>query len=137
MAGSASDYAENKIAELIVGKTAFALPTVWVALCTSAPGEAGSAAAIAEVPDANAYARKSTTGSDWTTAVAGAISNAAAITFVQASGSWGTVTHFALVDSGTWGTGHVLAWGDLTTPKAITLGDTPQFAIGELDITVT
>jgi len=31
----------------------------------------------------------------------------------------------------------MLVWADLTTPKAIGDGDTPEFAVGELDITCT
>jgi hypothetical protein len=137
MAGSASDWAENKIAEHIVGKTSFTMPTAYVALCTAAPGEANSGAGISEVANGNNYARVATAGGDWSSAIAGAISNANAITFPQASGSWGTVTHFALMTSPVWGEGYMICWGDLTTPKSIESGDTLQFAVGELDISVT
>lgn len=41
---SLADYAENKVLELMVGKTAFTLPTVYVALFTGVPGDAGGAA---------------------------------------------------------------------------------------------
>lgn len=137
MAGSLSDWAENKVAELLVGKTAFATPTVYVALCTAEPGESNSGAAISEVANSNNYARVETAGSDWEAASAGHTQNANVVTFPQASGSWGTVTHFALMTSGVWGEGFMIGWGDLTVPKAIESGDTPSFAAGSLDFTIT
>ena len=135
MAGSASDFLENKILDHIVGKTAYPMPTAYVALCTADPADPASGSGINEVANSNNYARKATAGGDWNAASGGATSNANAITFNQASGSWGTVTHFCLCSSGTWGEGHVIVHGDLTTPKAIDNGDTPEFAAGELDIT--
>jgi len=137
MAGSASDYLENKILEHIVGKVSFAMPTAYVALCTAAPGEAGSGAFISEVPNSGSYARKATAGADWSSAVGGAISNANALSFVQATGSWGTITHFALMTSATYNGGYMLTWSDLTVPKSVESGDTLQFAVGDLDLTCT
>lgn len=134
--GSFSDYLENKLLDHIVGKTSFTIPTVYIALCTADPTDAGTGASMNEVPNTNSYARKSTAGGDWDVAAAGAIANAVAIEFAQASGSWGTITHFALVDSGTHGAGNMLAHGNLTASKVVTDGDTVIFAIGDLDITL-
>ena len=47
------------------------------------------------------------------------------------------MTHFALMDSGNWGEGFMIAWGDLSASKSIGSGDTPEFAVGDLDLTVT
>jgi hypothetical protein len=135
MAGSLSDWAENKVLDHLTGKTSFTMPTVYVALMLAEPGEANSGAGLSEVADANGYARVSTAGADWNAAASGATDNANAITFPQASGSWGTVTHFGLMTSAVIGEGYMIAWGDLTTPKAIDSGDTPQFAAGDLDLT--
>lgn len=132
---SLGDRAERYLLEHMVGKNAWSMPTAYVALCTSAPGDPASGGGINEVANANNYARKATSGSDWASAAAGAIANSAAITFNQASGSWSTVTHFALMSSGTWGEGYMIGWAALTASKAIGNGDTPSFAIGELDIT--
>lgn len=134
MAGSASDWLENKILELIVGKTAFETPTAYVGLLTAAPNESASGQGLDEVANSNNYARVSTAGGDWENAAGGAIQNANAITFGQASGSWGEVTHFALFTSGNYGEGFMLVWGSLGTTKTIDSGDTPSFAAGELDI---
>ena len=131
MAGSLSDYAESKVADLITGKTAFTLPSVWVALYTVAPTDAGGGTEVT----GGSYARKSTAGSDWAAASGGATSNSAVITFVTPTGSWGTVVAFSLMDAST--AGNFLAWGDLTTPQAIGTGNTVSFAIGALTITIT
>jgi hypothetical protein len=131
MAGSLSDYAEAKVLDHIVGKTSFTMPSVWVALYTAAPSDAGGGTEVT----GNNYSRKATTGTDWAVASGGATSNAAIITFAVPSGSWGTVTHFSLMDAST--AGNFLAWADLTTPQAVGTGNTVSFAIGDLDITLT
>jgi hypothetical protein len=41
MANNMSDYAENKVLELLVGKTAFSTPTAYLALYTVTPTDAG------------------------------------------------------------------------------------------------
>jgi hypothetical protein len=129
--GSFSDYAENKILDHITGKTSFTMPTAYVALSTADPLDTG--AGIAE-PVGNGYARVATTGATWDVAASGATANAAAITFPTASGSWGTISHFALFDAAT--VGNMLAHGTLTTPQEITTNQIPRFAIGALDITL-
>jgi hypothetical protein len=134
--GSFSDYAEDAVLDLIVGKTALSLPTVYIALCTADPTDAGTGASMSEVANANNYSRKSTVGGDWNAASGGSIDNANALTFATASGSWGTITHFALVDSGTWGAGNVLAHGSLTASKTVGDGDAIVFAAGNITATL-
>jgi hypothetical protein len=136
MAGSFSNYAAHKVLDHITGKTSFTMPTVWVALCTAAPTDASTGATLVEATY-TAYARKSTVGSDWNVAAGRVTANAAAITFVQCSGSTSAVTHFALVDSATTADGNVLAWGALGATLAVSNGVQPVFAIGALDLTVT
>jgi hypothetical protein len=128
---SFTDYSENKVLDHIVGKTSFTMPSVWIALFTAAPSDTGGGTECT----GGSYARKSTAGADWTAASGGATSNAAAITFVTPTGSWGTATHFALMDAST--AGNMLAWAALTTPQAIGTGNTVSFAIGDLDITLS
>jgi hypothetical protein len=123
---SKSDYAENKINELLVGKTAFATPTAHVALYTAAPSDAGGGTEVS----GGSYARKATTGSDWAASSGGSIANAAALTFPTASGSWGTVTHFGVLDASS--SGNLLFWGALTASKVVGSGDSFSFAIGTL-----
>lgn len=136
MAGSAGDWLENKVLDHVTGKTAFAQPTAYIALCLAAPGEANSGAGISEVANLYSYARVATAAGDWNAASGGATANANAITFPQASGgAWGLITHFAIMTSGVYGEGFMMIWGDLTTSKQIDDGDTLQFAAGELDLT--
>lgn len=138
MAGSFSDYTEAALLEHIVGKTSHAVPTVAIGLCTADPTDAGVGSDCNEVTDAANYSRVATVGL-WSAAVSpdGTIQNASDIAFPEANGSWGTVTHFALFDSATYGAGNMLAHGDLAATKAIGSGDTPKFAIGDIDISLT
>lgn len=130
--GSFSDYLEKKILDDLFGKSAYTPPTIYIALSTADPTDAGTG--LAE-PSGNNYSRKQTAASDWNAATGTAptvTDNATALSFPQASGSWGTISHFALFDNSSGG--NMLAHGALTTPKAIGSGDTAQFAIGDLDV---
>lgn len=133
---SLSDTTELKLLEHLIGKNAWTMPAVVaVALATANPADPASGTSFNEVPNSNNYSRVTTSGADWESAAAGAIQNQNAITFPQASGSWGTVTHFAIVTSATWGQGEILAYGALGASKAVGANDTPSFAAGDLDLT--
>ena len=130
--GSFSDYLENKILDHIFMKTAFSQPmNIYVALSTADPGEDGSG--ISE-PSGNGYARVQTSGDDWNAAANGHIDNANDITFPEATGDWGTITHFALFDAES--DGNMLAYGSLSQSKTIGSGDTAKFKAGDLDISL-
>lgn len=131
MAGSFSDYLEDKILDHIVGKTSFTMPTAYVAASTADPTD--DASGIAE-PSGDGYARVTTSGATWNASSGGATSNAAAISFPTATGDWGTITHFALYDAAT--NGNMLAHGDLDTEQAISTNQILRFAAGDLDITL-
>jgi hypothetical protein len=101
--------------------------TCFVSLHTADPLDAGSS----EV-SGNGYVRQSATftnsGANPTVAA-----NSAIITFPAATGAWGTITHF-----GTWSLasgGVFRGSGAVTTPKAVSNGDTARFAAGALTIT--
>lgn len=131
--GNLALYAENKVLELIVGKTAFATPTVYVALFTVTPthedGTGGTEASLGN------YVRKSTAGGDWEAAAAGAIQNGNDITFIEcATVNWGTINGFALYDGESGG--NMIGWGALSVAKTINIGDTAKFAAGDFDITI-
>lgn len=139
MAGSFSDYTEAAILEHIVGKNSYAVPTVYVGLCTADPTDSGVGSNCSEVADTNAYARVAAAAAKWENAASpgGTIQNASDITFSEATGNWGTVTHFALFDSGTHADGNMLAHGNLSAEKPIGDGDTPKFAAGDIDISLS
>lgn len=130
--GSFSDFWELEILDHVFGKGSYTPPTnIFIALSTADPTDSGGS--IAE-PSGGSYARKSTAPADWDAAVAGALDNANAITFVTATGSWGTISHFALFDALTGG--NMLAHGTLSTSKTIGSGDTASFAAGDLDVSL-
>lgn len=107
--------------------------TFYVALSTADPGEDGSS--ISE-PSGNGYARiEAGTGTDNWTRTDDSVVNDNVITFSEASGSWGTLTHFALFTAVTAGT--FLGSGELDSPQAITTGQTASFPAGDLEVTLT
>ena len=107
----------------------------FIVLSTADPGR--RAATLAE-PSGGSYAAVSTAASDWTVASdadPSVISNANAVTFPTATGSWGTVTHFAIFDHATTRLeANYIGSGALTTPQGIGTGNEPEFAIGALVI---
>ena len=129
--GGFSDYWENKILDHIFGKGSYTPPTIYVGLSTADPTDDGSG--LAE-PSGNGYARTQTSACDWNTASNGSLDNAGDITFAQATGSWGTITHFALFDAAT--AGNLLAHGVLSQSKTIGNSDTAIFEAGDLEISL-
>lgn len=132
--GSFSNFLELELLDHVFGNAAYSAPvTLYVALSTADPTDAGSG--LAE-PSGNGYARVAVTNNatNFPAASGGAKSNGTAITFPQATGAWGTITHFTIMDDAS--AGNMLGHGTLTVAKAITSGDTPSFAIGDLDITL-
>jgi hypothetical protein len=63
----------------------------------------------------------------------GAVTNAAAIVFPEATSGTNTITHFG-VGTGSSGAGYLLYSGALTASLAVSTGIEPQFAAGDLDI---
>jgi len=129
--GSFADYWENEILDHLFGKGSYTPPTIYVGLSTADPTD--DASGLAE-PSGNSYARVATAGADWNVASGGAIANANDITFSEATGSWATMTHFALFDAAS--AGNMLAHGTLSVSKSISSGDTAKFASGDLDVTL-
>lgn len=139
-----SDYLENKLVDHVLRGQAYTPPaTVYVALFTAAPSDAGGGTEVS----GGAYARVAVTSglAAWagtqsagsTTASSGTggqTSNNAAITFPAPTASWGTVTHFGIYDASTGG--NLLIWSALSSPKSINDGDAaPSFAAGALTVT--
>ena len=128
--GSFSDFWENKVLDHLFGKANYTPPTIYVALSTANPAEDGSG--MAE-PSGNGYERKVTAPADWTASSGGALSNANELAFPEATGDWGTITHFALYDALTGG--NFLGYGTLSQSKIVGNGDVVKFAVGDLDVT--
>lgn len=136
-----TNYLENKLVDHIFRNTSFTMPAeLHMSLHSSDPGETG-----ANEISGNSYARaqldpsvsnwKSTNGttSGASSGTGGQTSNAVVITFPTPTGSWGTVTHFAIWDAAT--SGNPLVYGVLTISKTIDQGDTVTFGVDALTVT--
>lgn len=141
MAGSMSDAYEKKVLDLIFRNTnaSATVPlgldatNVWIGLYTATPSDTGGGTEVS----GGSYARVAVvrTGAGWNAATGtlALSANTGVITFPTASGSWGTVTQFGIFDAVTAGT--MIYWGDLTTSKTISSGDTATFAAASISIT--
>lgn len=131
---SLSNYTESKLINHLLGKAAFTMPaTVYLALFTADPGEAGSLSN--EVPTARGYARQAVTTAMSTSAGGAQSSNGSVITFgPNTSADWGTITHVALIDASALGTGNLLISGALAVSRLIQVGDKGEFEIGDLAV---
>jgi hypothetical protein len=127
-----SDYLENKLLDHVLGGPDYVRPaTVYVALYTVTPGDAGGGTEVT----GGSYARAAATNNDtnWPGASGGAKANGTTITFAQATADWGTVVAFGIFDA--LAAGNLLVWGPVTPNKSVPNGATASFAIGELDYT--
>ncbi len=110
--------------------------TFHIGLSRVEPGFDGSANSE---PVGNAYARVTFVNSDnnWAAAASGVKQNAAAITFPEASGSWGLVSHLTVwIDPTSDGALSYWASAPLGTSKSIISGDTPNVPVNSLSFTV-
>lgn len=135
-----TNFASNKILQALCGlQTSLTLAsTAYVALSTTTPTVAGGN--VTE-PTENGYARvllgnynQSFTQKMGNPAL-GAIENKEIIYYPEATGAWGTLTHFCIYDSLT--NGNLLAFGALTTPITPTANTIPIIRVGELDISLS
>lgn len=123
-----SDYAENELLDHLLGTGAFTMPTqVYVAAFTTDPTDAGSGTEVS----GGSYARVAV---DFNAAASGAANPTGDVTFPEATASWGTVTHAALMDAAT--AGNMLMHGALAAPKAIDTGDTLRIPAADLDVSL-
>lgn len=136
MAGSKSNYLEDKVNDHVLGATAYTPPgTVYMALFTAAPTDAGGGTEVSTGTWTN-YARKSITNNttNWPNSASGVKSNGTAITFpASTQGADVTVVAAALFDAST--AGNMLYWGTLAANKVMQNGDVFEFAIGAFSIT--
>lgn len=134
--GSLTNVLENKILDHILGNTAYTQEAnLYLCMCVADPTDGATGASMNEVANANGYARTEITAFD--VASNRATENTNDIIFPEATGSWGTVTHWAIVDNPTYGSGEVIAYGSFSTSKSIIAGNIPQAAAGDIDIVVT
>jgi hypothetical protein len=138
---ASSNYLEKNLLDHALGTASFTSPTtVYVGLFLNTSGNAATnleaGTLTDEVPTAGstAYARQSITFGA-ASSPGGSASNDAVITFPTATADWNTVSHVAILDSGTAGAGNVLFYGALDSSKEILVGDT--FVIQAANLTIT
>ncbi len=123
-----SNYLENALINATLRATTFTSPTtVYVGLYTSDPTDANSGTEVS----GGSYARKSATFGSPSNGVS---TTSADITFDQATGSWGTVTHIGILDALT--SGNLLYHTALDVSKTIDTGDIFKIASGNLTVTL-
>jgi len=133
MAGFANT-SENAILDFLFSKAAYTPEATYcVGLSTSDPGETG---ALTGEPSGGSYARIAVTNNatNFPAASGGSKANGVQIAFAEATGTWGTITHFFLADA--LSEGNVIASGALLSAKSIESGDVFYFDIGDLIITL-
>jgi hypothetical protein len=124
-----SNYLENALINATLRNTTYTSPTtVYAGLFTSDPTDAGSGTEVS----GGSYARKAITFAAPSNGVT--TNSAAACEFDQATGSWGTITHFGIFDALT--SGNLLYYGELTTSKTIASGDVFKFATSSVSVTL-
>lgn len=123
---SLTNYGEQQILDHLFNLATFAQPTIYIGVSTADPTEGGTGL---NEPSGNGYARIQTAASDWTRNVS-TVENANELTFPEATGSWGTVTHAVLTDASTGG--NVIAFAPLATPRGIVQNDTLRFPAGDI-----
>ncbi len=134
MAGSLSDFGEKEVLDHVLSSSYSRPANLWLALTTVDPTDAATSASLTE-PGSGSYARTACDGASFAAAASRSIATNVTITFPTATGSWGTISHWAIADVAS-GAGNVLAHGDFTTPKAVISGQTARVLAGELTISL-
>lgn len=136
---AATDYLENKLADLVLRGVAFAAPAkTYVALHTSTPNEMASN----EVPTSSwpAYVRQDAAkggaqSAAWSAPADGVSRNTQQLIYAMYDGAAAmTVTHFSLWDAQTGG--NPLVVGQLASSKTINNGDVFVIDVNKLTVQV-
>lgn len=130
MAGSYTDYLEDKVLRHVFTNTTYTPPaTIYVGLFTVAPTDTGGGTEVSGTSYARQSAAFSVSGTGTTA------TNSANIEYPAAGSAWGTVVAVALFDAST--AGNMLAWADLISSRSITAGDIFRIPASGLTITQT
>lgn len=119
-----SNYLENKLLDHVLRNVSYTSPTtVYVGLFTTDPTDGNTGTEVS----GGSYARQVLSV---TTASGGIVTSSADVTFPQATGSWGTISHIGLLDA--LSSGNLLMHTPLTTSRAIETGDVLKISTGSL-----
>ena len=131
MAGSKTDYMENLILNYLTGRAALSQLTLYMALYTVPPTDAGGGTEVT----GGSYARKqlntppSTNPYFGSASANGQIANTADITFPTPTADWGNVTAVGVLDAAS--AGNLLLWSVIPV-KQIKSGDSVVFPAGSV-----
>ena len=125
-----SDHAEALLLDWLMTNGSATRPTAWyVALYTAAPSDSGGGTEVS----GNGYAREAVTFAA-ATSPGGTTSNTGAVSFTASGGDWGSITHIGIHDAVSGG--NLLWHGAMTASKTVNDGDTLEFSIGNIDLTI-
>lgn len=140
-----SNYAESGLLNWLfrANSNNFGRPaTVAIALCGNVPHEGQNGLNIPEIPQGVGYSRanlgapsnsifsevaQSTDGS-------GYIQNSSQITFGPATADWGWVSGVAVLNSGVHGSGDMLMWAKVPSPRFVQTDDTIVYDAARFEI---
>ena len=106
-------------------------PTAWyVALYTAAPSDSGGGTEVST----GGYTRQAVTFAA-ASSPGGTTSNSSVVSFACSGADFGVVTHIG-IHSAASGSGNLLWHGAMTASKTIADGDTLEFSVGNIDITL-
>lgn len=125
-----SNYAEKLLLDWSMTTGSATRPTAWyVALYTAAPDDTGGGTEVST----GGYARQSVTFSA-ASSPGGTTSNTNAVSFTASGAGYGTVSHIGIFDNVSGG--NLLWHGSMTASKTVADGDTLEFSIGNIDLTL-
>jgi len=139
---SASNYLENELLDHVLNNATAAFDpadTLYLALFT-APDSAGGtledleAGTLTNEVSGNGYSRQAITFGTSTNGTAQGPTGSA-VTFTASGGSFGTVTSISIMDSASGGNPYFS--GNLSTAKQVDDGDSLQFAVNSISITMS
>lgn len=125
-----SNALEDDLLDHVLKNTTYTQPTnLYLGLWTADDGlESG---VVTSEVSGGAYARTTAT---FAAAASGTSTNSAAVSFPQATGAWGTVSHTALCSALTGAA--VLFHGTLSADKIVSSGDTFKFNAADFSISM-
>ena len=126
-----SDVAEKLLLDWLMTTGTATRPTAWyVALYTLAPSDSGGGTEVS----GGGYARQSVTF-DAAATPGGTTSNNNVVQFTASGADFGTITHIG-IHSASSGAGNLLWHGAMTASRVVNDGDTLEFSVGNIDLTI-
>lgn len=119
-----SDYLEEAFLNWLLGGTVYLGLAISTPFTDSAYASEASGGSYARATLASAFTVADAGGGQWQA------SNAAGVSFVEASGDWGEVVGWGIFDAAV--AGNLLAHGSVDTPRTIYSGNTAHIEAGSL-----